>query len=143
MSADYPIKYVKDVKPAIDHFLSGISNLMVSISEPWFPYPKYDKWNDPIDGFGSAGIYLFSKPNNVFNISFEENDSEIWYIGKTEENKKSIRGRVWSHLEPMTGELRSVLYEGETLKSQFIAKEWDSRANVSQAISPTTLLNFL
>ncbi len=140
MPIEVPIRFVKDIKPAIEQFLLKFSNIKISISDPWFPYPNYVSKNDTIDGFGKTGIYIFSKPNLKWNIPLEENNSEIWYIGKTEENNKSIRGRVWNHLEPMGEGKRVVLVNGKHIEALFAAKEWDSRSEVSQMVRDSIVL---
>lgn len=48
MQRPFPIRFVKDIKPAIEQFLTKLSNIKISISDPWFPYPKYNSQNDSI-----------------------------------------------------------------------------------------------
>ena len=138
----FQIKSVKDIKPAIEKFLSTHltqPDTKILISDPWYPFPKYESEKDTIDLLGGkTGIYIFSEPNTTWSVRLEENSSNIWYIGKSVNN--TIRGRVWKHLDPVSGVKRTILCNGKSTQALFTAKDWDSRSNVPQHIKDAIVL---
>lgn len=136
------LKKVREISPAIENFIYkqlNLTGVSLSTSKPWYPYPKYDGEKDTIMLLGGVtGIYLFSEPGEPWDISLEENSNEIWYIGMSADN--TIRGRIWKHLDPVSGEKRKVVSKEKSEKALFTAAEWDERANVSKTIRDAIVL---
>lgn len=134
----FPLKTVKDIKLAIEQFLAPYSDMEILYSNPWYPFPKYVSEKDTLKILGGKmGIYIYSKPKTQWAIPLQKNDSDIWYIGKS---KGTIRGRAWSHLDPMVGEKRKIHENGSDIVATFIAKDWDSRSDVPQDIKDSIVL---
>ncbi|HUL11825.1 MAG TPA: hypothetical protein VLU73_06615 [Methylococcaceae bacterium] len=72
---------------------SVLGPLSIDISPPWhFNESKGKRLPYEAD----YGIYLFSKPSYpTWEIPLAENDSEIWYVGKS---AGDIGGRTWKHM---------------------------------------------
>ena len=132
------VRVVADIKDAIDAFLSTNfpdTNITYTYNRPWYPYPKYVSEKDTLyDLGGKTGIYVYSEPDKRNPlVPLGENNNKIWYIGMSENN--SIRGRVWSHLNPMR--FNKTLSEDIGVQ-QWGAEDWYSRTsvdlNIRQAI---------
>lgn len=141
----FQVKSVKDIKQAIDKFLSTHltkQDIKIQVSDAWYPFPKYESENDTIALVGGkAGIYIFSDPNTPWSVKLEDNNSDIWYIGKSiNTTNQTIRKRVWNHLDPVNGAKRTILDNGKSTNALFTAEVWDSRSNVPQHIRDAIVL---
>lgn len=98
-------------------------------SKPWsFIYPP--EGNTYVPFRNDTGIYIFSKPivtnETDWNIPMEDNNSDIWYIGKSDGD---IGGRVWSHM--------GLIYEpGSRIlcSPRFKYNEWHKDARIPEDI---------
>ncbi len=119
---------VKELKPHIDHFINfpgGRQPVSAEFSRPWhFNFCK----GEQIPLSVGNGVYLYTKPATPdWNLPFEENAEDVWYIGKSEGD---IGGRVWHH----TGRTFEPGSQDEICNPRFKYHSWKDAAYVPDSI---------